>query len=102
VVRGVVDGDHVSSVGQVIGADHVQPAIALVQDGDPAALRGHVEPVGGLVVGQDVGFLADGIGARGLPGAEVEGEQCGVGVAGDEAQPLARIQAQPVAVLAAG
>ena len=49
-----IDRDHVRAVSQVTGAGHDQLVVVQVQDGDRAAFRRDVEPVGGLVVGQHV------------------------------------------------
>jgi hypothetical protein len=84
------------SVGEVVGAGHAEVAVVEVQHAEPAAFRGDVEPVGVLVIGQDVGILSDGVRAGDLPGGQVNGEQGGVAVAGEERKPVARIQGQPV------
>ena len=48
------------------------------------------------VVGQHVGVGTDGVGASDLPGVQVDGEQRGVGVAGDKRQPFDRVEGEPV------
>src|SRR5207253_2565500 len=81
-----VDGDYVGAVGELGAAGDGQVAVVVVGDGDPARFGGDVQAVVAGVVGEDVGVLADPVVAGDTPGVEVEGEQAGVGVAGDERQ----------------
>ncbi|MXM68677.1 hypothetical protein GR925_36010 [Streptomyces sp. HUCO-GS316] len=61
---------------------------AAVADGDSAGFGGGIQAVGGGVVGQDVGVIADAVGAGDAPGGQVEGEEAGVAVAGNESEPV--------------
>ena len=53
------------------------------------------------VVGQDVGLGADGGRAGDPPAGQVEGEQGGVAVAGDEGEPVGAVEGEAVIVVAA-
>jgi hypothetical protein len=74
----------------------------VVQDGQVAGFGGDVQAAGGWVVGEHVRLVAYLAGAGDLPGDQVEGEQAGVAVAGDEREPGGRVEGQAVVVVAAG
>src|SRR5207247_3564055 len=80
---------------------HGRAAVVYVQDGEPAAFGRDVEPVRAGVVGDHVGVLPDGMAVEDLPGVQVDGEQDGVAVAGNECQPVGVVDSQPVVVVAA-
>ncbi|QTJ71430.1 hypothetical protein HYG77_39060 (plasmid) [Rhodococcus sp. ZPP] len=84
VVGARVDRDDVGAVGEVTGPEFGEMSALLVEHADGAALGGDVKAVGALVVGEDIGSCADPDGADDLPVREVDGEQGGVVVAGDE------------------
>jgi len=100
VVGELVDGDHVRAVGEMIRSGDAELAVVQVEQGDPAAFGGDLEPVRARVVGQHVGLGPDRAAADRLSGGEVDGEQGGVGVAGHEAQPVGWVEGQPMGVIA--
>jgi hypothetical protein len=101
-VGGRVDGDDVGVVGEVGAVGDGESPVVLVEDGQPAAFGGDVEPAGGGVVGEDVGVVADASGVEDLLGVQVDGQQGGVGVAGDEREAVGGVEGQAVVVVAAG
>src|SRR5439155_337272 len=83
-VGGGVHGHHVCCVGEVAAAGHLRVPVVYREGGQPAALGRDVQPVRARVVGKHVGVLPDGVVLEDLPGGQVEGEQDGVAVAGQD------------------
>src|SRR5262249_57075049 len=54
-IRGGVHGDDVGAVGEVGAAGDGEVPVVFVEDGQPAAFGGDVEPAGARVVGEDGG-----------------------------------------------
>jgi hypothetical protein len=97
-----VDDHDMGAVGEVPGPGLGEVPAVLVEHGDDAGFGGDVEAVRALVVGEDIGSCADPGGAGDLPVREVDGEQGGVVVAGDEREPRLRVEGESVVVAAAG
>src|SRR5262249_59223861 len=57
-VGGGVDSHDVGAVGEVGAAGDGEPAVVLVEDGDPAAFGGDLKPTGTRGVGGSVGGAA--------------------------------------------
>src|SRR5262249_9613892 len=101
-MSGGINCDDVGSVSKVGAAGDGEFAVVFVEDGEPAAFGSDVEPAGGRVIGEDVGVVADALGVDGLPRVQVDRQQGGVGVAGDERKPVRGVEGEAVVVVAAG
>src|SRR5664279_6587336 len=72
-VGGLVDGDDVGAVGQVVPSEDGEMTVLFGEHGDGAAFGGHVEPGVAWVVGDDIGGVADLLRVAGLVGVQVQG-----------------------------
>src|SRR5262245_11187917 len=100
-MRARVDGDGVRRRGKEREPELAQTVPGLGEHGDDAALGGDVEPAERAVEGKHVGRVADARAARHLHRAQVEGEQAGVLVTGDERQSSRGVDVEAVVAGAA-
>ena len=85
-VGGRVDGDRVGGVGELRLGGLVRGSVPLVDDRDGAGPAGEVEAAEAGVEGEDVWVVADNERRGDGLGVEVDGEEVGFVLAGDERQ----------------
>jgi hypothetical protein len=100
-VRPRIDGDHVCLGGDKPFGHLVQCPSALVEHRHDAALGCHVEAPHAAIKGQHVRVVPHRLDSGHPQGRQIEHQEPGVAVTGDEGQAVRRVNEQTVIVLAA-